>query len=237
MKNLKDLQSDFIDGVYKNNNKIFDVIKPAKASKQSLISIYQNNLFCVLTNALRITFKDVYEFLGEKKFNEIAHEFIKNHRSQSGNLDDYGADFPEFLEKVHGDFLRDLSFVNWLEQESYLKENEIIFDVEALQNIPQEKLFDLKFKLSCTCFFIESKYNLFGKKNREKPGKNSYFFVIFRQNNEIKVEKITKKEFQFLSGAKQGLTLFQIYDKFNCNIQNSLQKYIGNGVLIDFHTN
>ena len=38
----------------------------------------------------------------------------------------------------------------------------------------------------------------------------------------------------FLSGVRDGLTLFEIYEKYQVDIQNCLQKYVAAGILKDF---
>lgn len=232
MKKLNELQNIFIDDLYENKKNSFCFIKDRKAKKESLIGIYQNNLFGTLVEALKITYKKTLENLGENDFKDIATEFAKKHRSKSGNLDNYGAEFPNFLKNnlENGDFLHDLARIDWLRQESYLAEDEDNFDIAALQKLDQEKLADVKFELSASCFLLKSDYDLFNEKVRKKTS----YYVIFRQFMNVFDEKIDEEEYNFLLGVKKNLTLFEIYEKYACDIEKNLQKYVGNQVLKSF---
>ncbi len=236
MKEINEIQNNFIDGIYENDNKIFDSIKSSRISKKELLRIYQNNLYCNLINALRLTYDYLYNYLKEEKFKEFALDFIAKNRSQSTNLDDFGLNFPEFLREKN-EFYHDLAKISYFKQIAYLGENEADFDIESLQKIKPEKLFDIKFKLSKNCFLFISKFSLFSKRNREIERKKDCYYIIFRNFFEIEVVKITKKEFNFLNGVKQDLTLFEIYEKYNCDIEKSIQKYISNSVLKSFSIN
>lgn len=233
MKEIKEIQNNFIDGVYDNDDKIFKSIKSSKISKNKLLEIYKNNLYCNLINALKLTYDYLYNYLGEKKFKELALDFISKNRSKSTNLDDFGLSFAEFL-KEKNDFYHDLAKISYFKQLSYLGENEKDFDIESLQKLAPEKLFDVKFKISKNCFLFISKFSLFAKKNPGISRKKDCYYIIFRNSFEVEVLKITKKEFYFLNGVKQAFTLFEIYEKYECDIEKYLQKYVGNGVLKDF---
>lgn len=234
MSKLDKIQQNFIDSIYDNDDKIFSFIKKKIAPKSRLLAIYQNNLYGVLIEALRITYKYLNDFLSTKEFEDLAKKYIRKYRSQSGNLDDYGADFADFLLSQKNQFYHDLAKISWLEQLSYLAEDEPDFDIEALQKLDSEKLFDVKFKMSKSCFLFQSDYSLFAKKNREEKRKRKSYYIIYRHFLEVKTIKINQKEYLFLDGVKQNLTLFEIYEKYNCDIEKSLQNYIGNGVLKSF---
>jgi hypothetical protein len=229
------LQNQFIEAIYdKKNLEVFSEIKVGKASKQELVQIYRNNLFSNLSNALKITYEAVFNFLGAEKFHEIAAEFIRQNRSQSGNLDDYGENFYEFFAAKNEFFLSDLSKLEWLKQKAYLAKNSEIIDIKALQNVAPEKLFDLKFFLSESVFLMTSNHNLLDKTKQNLPQKRSLYFLVNRFGFEVKAQKISKSEFNFLSSVKENLSLYAIYEKYQIDVQTCLQKYLANGVLSGF---
>ncbi len=234
MKTLKEIQNKFIDGTYDERNlAVLSSIKNGKAPKQELLDIYRNNLYATLINALKITYPKIHHFLKEKNFKKFCQEFIKQNHSYSGNLDDYGENFAEFFAKTDA-FLSDLAKLEWLSHRSYLAKDVPPINIEELQKLPPEKLFDVRFKLHPSCFLISSNYNLLGKKKQINPLKRQNYFVIYRHDFEVKAEKISKDEFNFLSGIKENLSLYQIYEKYEINIQAVLQKYLANSVLSDF---
>ncbi len=235
MKVLEKIQNKFIDGVYDESatNVLFS-IKNGKAPKQELLDIYRNNLYATLINALKITYPKIHHFSKEKNFKKLCQEFIKQNHSYSGNLDDYGENFADFLTKKEDYFLSDLAKLEWLSHRSYLAKDVPVISVEELQKLPPEKLFDVKFKLHPSCFLIISSYNLLGKKKQINPLKRQNYFVIYRHDFEVKAEKISQDEFNFLSGVQENLSLYQIYEKYEINIQAVLQKYLANSVLSYF---
>lgn len=235
MKKLSILQNQFIDGIYeKENTSLLFSIKDGKAPKTELIDIYRNNLYCNLHNVLRITYPKIYQYLGEEKFKKHAHEFIKQHRSQSGNLDEYGGNFANFFTKKNNQFLHDLAKMQWLEQLSYLAADAPTIVIEELQKMNPEKLFDVKFKLHPSCFLLQSSFNLLAKQKLDQIRKRENYFVIFRHDGEVKTRKIRKDEFAFLSGVSLNKKLFEIFEDHQIDVQFCLTKYLQNGVLSEF---
>ncbi|MBU6141048.1 MAG: putative DNA-binding domain-containing protein [Proteobacteria bacterium] len=107
--------------------------------------------------------------------------------------------------------------LEWLQHKSYLAKDVKPLNLKKLQKLTPEKLFEVKFKLHPSCFLHKN-------------------FVIFRQDFEVKLEKISRAETNFLLGVKDGLSLYKIYEKYEIDIQHCLQKYLTNGVLCAFTT-
>ncbi|MFT5703108.1 MAG: hypothetical protein ACI9TO_000470 [Rickettsiales bacterium] len=232
---LADIQNDFIDAIYDEKQKsILSAIKTGKAGKEDLLNIYRNNLSSNLIGALKITYPLVLNFLGEKEFNQISAEFIKDNRSTSGNLDYYGEEFFEFLLIKKNKFLSDLARLEWIKQESYLVKDAPLIDISQLQNLDSEKLFDVEFGLHPSCFLYRSKYDLLAEINPDQDQEEPVHFMINRHNLEVSVEKIPLDEFNFICGIAEKLNLYQIYEKYEIDIQKCLAKYLSNNVLISF---
>ena len=235
MTKLTDLQNEFIDGVYDEGRlDVLRLIKDGKVPKEELLDIYRNNLYATLTNSLRITYPKVYQFIGEREFKESCREFVRQNRSCGGNLDDYGEGFVDFLAKKEDQFLSDLAKLEWLKHKSYSVRDTPLIGIENLQELSQEKLFDVKFKLHPSCFLLDSSYNLLGKKRQTQPQKRQNYFLVYRQNFEVRAERIPKGEYNFLRGVEENLGLYQIYEKYEINIHTCLQKYLANGALSEF---
>lgn len=187
-----------------------------------------------MINSLKITFPKIEHLIGEKRFTIFCQEFIKSNRSYSGNLDDYGADLADFFTIKDEKFLSDLAKLEWLQLESYLVKDTPPINIDKLQKLSSEKLFEIKFKLHQSFFSLSSDYNLLGKKKQKQSLKKQSYFIIYRHNFEVEAEKISKGEFEFLNGVSKGLSLYQIYEKYEIDIQSYLQKYLSNSVLRDF---
>lgn len=73
-----------------------DALLPADDSALRL-AIYRNTCLSTLVNALRLSFPAVQRLVGADFFEAGAREFIRRDPPASAYLNDYGADFPEFL--------------------------------------------------------------------------------------------------------------------------------------------
>ncbi len=71
-----------------------DGIEPA-----ARLGIYRNTFASVLTNALRLSYPAVHRLVAAECFEGAARVFMDERPPQCANLDDYGADFPEFLAR------------------------------------------------------------------------------------------------------------------------------------------
>lgn len=238
MEELKNLQNNLIEAIYCKEKSSFLVqIKAGKLPKAELIEIYRNNLYATLTNTLRLTYPRICQILSNEEFKKLCHEFIKNNRSQSGNLDDYGEDFFKFLQAKKEFFLSDLAKLEWLKQKSYLAKDAAQIDLEKLQKLSAEKLFEIKFKLHPSTFLLESSYNLLRQKRQNNPNKKLTYFLTYRNGFDVLSARISKSEFNFLVAIKNNLSLYQIYETHKINIQNPLQKFLVSRVLCEFFIN
>jgi hypothetical protein len=61
------------------------------------LDIYRNTFVGSLTKALRLSYPAVHRLVGNDFFEAVAGSFIVDSPPRSAYLDDYGADFPEFL--------------------------------------------------------------------------------------------------------------------------------------------
>lgn len=63
------------------------------------LAVYRNTFASVLTNALRLSYPAIHRLVGAEFFDGAARVFIEEQPPRSACLDDYGADFAEFLSR------------------------------------------------------------------------------------------------------------------------------------------
>jgi hypothetical protein len=63
------------------------------------LAVYRNTFASVLTNALRLSYPATHRLVGAEFFEGAARVFIEERPPRSACLDDYGADFAEFLSR------------------------------------------------------------------------------------------------------------------------------------------
>ena len=81
------------------------------------LSIYRNTLYGTLTNALRLSYPAVHRLVGADFFEAAAHEFIATRPPRGAYLDQYGAEFPDLLERFPAAssvaYLPDVARLEW----------------------------------------------------------------------------------------------------------------------------
>jgi hypothetical protein len=63
------------------------------------LDVYRNTSASVLTTALRLSYPAVQRLVGKEFFDGTSRIFATGHPPKSACLDDYGAEFPQFLEQ------------------------------------------------------------------------------------------------------------------------------------------
>lgn len=88
------------------------------------LQIYRNIVNNNHASALRTAYPAVLRLVGEDFFESIAARYFRHHPTRSGNLQDYGVDFPDYLaqlpEAAGLAYLPDVARLEWARQESVL---------------------------------------------------------------------------------------------------------------------
>jgi predicted ribosome-associated RNA-binding protein Tma20 len=232
MTDLKNIQKDFIEKIY--DSSIDD----------ELIDIYRNNIFHNLTSSLQNIYKTTEKIVGEKYFKHLALEYIKQHPSESGNLEDYGEYFPTHLKEIdiikkQLPYLPDIAKIDWLYHFSYQQKDTKPLAAEQLTSLKEEDYFKLKFKLHPAIFFYKSAYpiwqiwqlnNCTDNSLRVNFNDGSENIIIMRQGIKTLIEPIDQAEYVFLQEIQNGKTLYAIFrlldkENLNSNIGDMLKKF------------
>lgn len=122
---LPEMQKEFLDHVFDRGGAITSVVAEAGAfSAEQRLSVYRNNTWLTLCDALLQAFPAVTKLVDERFMRYAAHEFIKAHVPVSGDMNEYGSDFPSFLKTFPAmqghPYVTDVAALEWARQESYL---------------------------------------------------------------------------------------------------------------------
>ncbi len=248
---LSNLQKNFITAVREEKDELLITeIAENGFAPRALIDVYRNNTFSVQKNALAITYAALANILGEK-FSSLAFHYIRNNPSRSGNLDDYGHDFPEFLETLEffdkNPELIELSIFEKLYQESSLAAQGKIFNSAALAGIKPEDMMNLKFEFAPHVRLFAAKFPVFKlwNNNIERKGDevsldNRGDFVLFtRPRLKPEIYLLDKAQYLFLDKLYTGSTLYDAFNEAigaeeNFNLEEVIKNNIIRGVFTDF---
>lgn len=162
MAELVKLQQAFFDNIFVNTAPELDFISSEFAKER--FNIYRQTIFENMRNALQITFPDIWNLLGEECANNLAFAYCAHEKNlpKSGCLDDFGAEFPDFLLTIKQlqalPYLRDYAHYEWLKHLAYGAREAEHFSILELQNIPEAEIGNIKFVFIPACFLFASKF-------------------------------------------------------------------------------
>lgn len=137
---LRSVQSHFLDALYDGDpDVVAALIDGAGLDVQARVRVYRNSGLLTHTETLRTTYPAVLALVGEDFFESAAMLYRRAHRSTSGNLQDFGAEFPAFLASFPNaqslTYLTDVAKLEWLRQEAALAVASAPLRSAALQEI------------------------------------------------------------------------------------------------------
>jgi hypothetical protein len=199
MPKLEELQKQFMTEVYQKQDKTSLPIKSNAIDKNQRLKIYQNNIFTALTSNLKNKYPLVCRFVDERFFNYACDEYIQQHPSSSGNLDNYGNNFAEFLSSFTPTqniaYLKDLAHLEWLLHLCYsAASEEPKFIAKKEENILQ---------LAPASFILYSEYPIYqlweigaeGNSSVPIDLEESEAICIYRTNEyEIQIKQLNEKK-------------------------------------------
>lgn len=166
-----------------------DVLRPDKAqnylgneyfSGSDLIKVYHHQYFNSLKQALANSYSCVKRLVGDNFFNLLAENFIKTHPLKTGNIINYGHEFPIFIS--HHQSCKTLPYLG---------------DVARFEQLYERCYFSLDGK-----FFMYSPYPLVQiwqlDENSEQLDWSigADYLKIYKQGAEVLVEKITQQQYR-----------------------------------------
>ncbi len=259
MTKLAELQANFIKDclsatLSKNKNLMAKDIDTSLISAQGLMGIYQNSSIANITNSLSLSYPVIEKLVGKDFFRASCKVYIYGHWPTSGNMDDYGEEFPQFLAELESvkqlTYLDDVAKLEWLFHQSSLAKDSIDFDWTTLANIVPSEAMKLNFLLAPSVALMKStmpidkiwlmnQINALQNTELSLDVESEVFILLFRQALKTEMIAITPSEFTLLqSFSKQQIFEVAIENATaidaNISIDNCLKKYIELGVICSF---
>lgn len=250
---LRQLQLDF-------TRAIFDA-PPAGLAEQALaggvsggrLAIYRNNVFTNLRAALRAVYPVIECLVGEEFFNHAANQFIRRYPSGSGDIEDYGAQFAEFLARFPGArelvYLPDTARLEWAYHQVFHAADHLPLSLERLACVSSEQYGQLRFQLHPASALLASDYPVHRIWEVNQPGfqgeqtvdlsLGGVKLLILRRRFQVEMQPLGAGEFAMLTGFAAGRTVAEAYDKaaraepaFDLNL--FLERHLTGETVVDF---
>lgn len=255
MPSLKELQGAFCDAVYENENKtLLESIKNVGVNSESRLRIYQNNVLITLDEILKSRYGCISNLVGEEFFVYTAREYFTENPPTSGNLDDYGESFIEYIANIPSlkdfTYLKDVAKFQWALHKAYFAADVELIDRIKLSQVAPEKLEDIKFKLHPSVHLISSNFPIHRLWEISQDGYDGEINVdinsggvdilIVRPEYKINTIILEKGEYAFLRALQNEQTLatafeYACLDNENFDVGEALQKFVLNGTFADFY--
>ncbi len=141
------------------------------------IQVYQNNARETYRKALMASYPVVERLVGEDCFRGLALKYMRAYPSTSGDLQGFGAAFPDFLSQIYSDsgfaYLPDVAKLEWaVEQVQLHFENELL-DADALGRVDPTRYADLRFYRAAGARLVSSRYPILSIWRTNQPGQDA----------------------------------------------------------------
>ncbi len=255
---LPDLQSRFVASLFGPDAALVEptavdaLIRGGKLSPARRLAIYRHNVFATLTGALRDLYPVTDSIVGASFFSHLAKQFIYVTPSPSGDLNQFGREWPDFLaasaEINSLPYLRDVASLEWAWHMAFHAADYPRFEVSKLANVRSEQHAALKFTLHPSVALVASSFPIVRiwevnqpdyrdemAINWEVPGD---FVLVARDDVEIKIQSLPQGDFEFLRAIQSDARLEMAAEKaFEVNpdfdLQGALSAAIQSNVIVD----
>lgn len=253
MLSLRDLQTQF-------ETDLFDVSGAVKSayirrdgiSAKDRIAIYRNNVFSNYREALKAVYPVVERLVGEQFFRQTADYYISAYPSLSGDLNEYGANFSNFLAAFEPvaqlTYLPDVAQLEWLMELVFHAADHVPMDLAKLATVPENKHGELRFILHPASQLFQSKFPVARIWQVNQPDWKGDCAVdlqiggcqllVYREGYSVAIKPVTKGEFAMLRGLAAGEDIATTFCKAGAvesdlDLGAFLQHMIQQGILVD----
>ncbi|MDA0902407.1 MAG: DNA-binding domain-containing protein [Proteobacteria bacterium] len=253
MSSLIEMQRNLADYIYdKSKAQIIEQINTDNISKERRLKVYHNNVIGSFDDVLADVYTTVKRLVGDDYFNGLAARYHQTYRSKSGNMNEYGVNFAQFIQSLTPEhkllYLTDIAKLEWLFHDIYFAaDTSKTMDLEALQALKEDQYFNISFEIHPSCAFLESQYpihSIYNSVNSEQKinidEHDKEIVLLERCLFDVNIHKLSELEYLFLQEIKQGKTIYNIYEALiekdpQFDIGSLINKYISIGVLSNFN--
>jgi hypothetical protein len=253
MPSLLELQTGFMQALFASapGGEGLGIVERGIEAPRRL-GIYANTTRVNFVESMRTSFPAVLRLVGDAYFRQCALQFRDEHPSRSGDLQQTGVGFAEFLARIHAAdefcYLSDVARLEWCWQEALTAADHAPFRLEKLAALDPSSYEEVRFLLHPSLRLFSSRYpcrriwesNLGEAADfapidlRDGPEQ----LLIVRAAGHLRVDELSAGEFNFLSaihaGGNVGTAIEHMLEadaEFDAGA--ALRRFVGNGVIVD----
>jgi hypothetical protein len=227
MPSLPELQTAFARAVFDQDvGAVADWIAAANGlDAPARIAIYRSNVFGNYRNTLRAVYPVILALVGEPFFNRAADTYASRYPSRSGDLNDFGGEFGDFLAQwppsAHLVYLPDVAKLEWSMESAFHAADATPLDLQALAALQPEVFATLRFGLHPASRIVCSPYPILRMWQVNQPafaGDQSVqldaggdSLLVIRRGSAIELERLSPGEQALLQALAEGVSLAEAH--------------------------
>ena len=253
MPSLRDLQLRFADAVLAVDGNAPALALAGGTTGAERIGVYRRTIRSNYRNALGATYPVVRRLVDAPFFHAAVDAYVAAHPSRSGDLNEYGATFGDFLAGYRPasdlPYLPDVARLEWaIDEASRAADSSASPDevLGTLARVRAERLPALRIEMDPSCRTIASSFPVFRIWQVNQPDHNGELRVDFdsspdrlrirRESNGVALERLGAGEFAWLAALMEGAALAAAIDlardadaAFDFGV--ALRRFIGDGTI------
>lgn len=162
---LRDLQKQFLHGIYSKDTAILDAIRPGRLSAAQQLDIYKGSIFASLSDTLAAIYPVTCSLVGDTFFQAMCQHYIQQTPSLSPDLDEYGVDFDRFIAGFKATqslvYLADMACLEWAWHRAFYTSHDQHKNIHSLLSLPPGSLPQARLHLAPGSYLIRSNYPIF----------------------------------------------------------------------------
>jgi len=255
MPSLPELQAAFARAVIdRDEARVAEWISATPALDASArIAIYRNNIFGNYRNTLRQIYPVVLALVGDAFFDRAADVYAARYPSRSGDLNDFGATFGDFLSEwppsAHLVYLRDVAKLEWAMESAFHAADAAPLDLQALAAVSPDTFSALRFDLHPASRIVHSVYPILRIWQVNQPGytedqtvrldAGGDALLVIRRDSAVELEPLSPGEILLLQDLAAGKSLGEAHvhaleAEPALDLSAFLQRHVLGGTLVAF---
>ncbi|WP_051484527.1 putative DNA-binding domain-containing protein [Shewanella waksmanii] len=249
--NLAQWRQRFVAGIISADSAA-DFCNHLASTPPSRFAVYRNNYQQALVSVLANCYLCCRTIVGEHCFAQLARDYVEHHPPLGSNLNQYGAQFSEFLRPLMRQhhslsqlaYLSELAKLEWLVQQSYYAKDSIPCQLwPALAPLPVDTQQSVNLVLRADISLLSSRFPLHTLWSRHQSTvptgsvianpSSEYYLMVHRVSDRVKVTAIAPPAYQLLLAVRAKQSLAQI--SANAEWAAQLFSAIEQGWLVGFH--
>jgi hypothetical protein len=223
---------------------------------EARIDIYRANVLGNYRRALAATFPVIKRLVGAPFFDAASDNFVRGHPSTRGDVNQYGADFSDFLGAYPPArelrYLPDVARLEWAIDQANIARDAPGFDLAALANVPPELHSELRFSLHPSAQLVASTFPILHIWHANQPGSDADERIDLEEASDIllvvrrpagvggiAIERISRTEHLLLSLLTRGRPLGEAAE--SCaemapafDLAGALQRHVASQTIVAF---